>query len=78
MEVECVQIGIQNLKIGSIPQIRSQLKIKRDFQKKAILKQRLRDEYRIKQKLKLSEEITDDDFIPSDSSSLFNFSSNWE
>ncbi len=42
MEMESFKIGIQNSEIGSIAQIRSQLKIKRNFEKKARLKQKLR------------------------------------
>jgi hypothetical protein len=50
MEVEIVQSGIQNLTIGSLPLVNSRVKIKRSFEKKAILKQKLRDAQ--KQKLR--------------------------
>jgi hypothetical protein len=43
MEVEGLQNGIQNLSIGNLPSVNSHLKIKRNFEKKAILKQKLRE-----------------------------------
>lgn len=43
MEVEGLQSGIQNLTIGTLPPVTSRVKIKRSFEKKAILKQKLRD-----------------------------------
>jgi len=43
MEVEGLQNGIQNLSIGTLPGVNSHLKIKRNFEKKAILKQKLRE-----------------------------------
>ncbi len=42
MEVEGLQAGIQNLSIGSETYVSSHIKIKRNFEKKAILKQKLR------------------------------------
>lgn len=50
MEMEGLQTGIQNLSIGTGPAMSSHLKIKRNFEKKAILKQKLREEQ--KQKLR--------------------------
>ena len=50
MEVEGLQNRIQNLSIGTESSSNSHFKIKRNFEKKAILKQKLREEQ--KQKLR--------------------------
>jgi hypothetical protein len=44
MEVESLQSGIQNLSIGAGVPATSHIKIKRNFEKKAILKQKMRNE----------------------------------
>ncbi len=48
MEVEGIQSGIQNLVIGGVAPVSAHVKIKRNFEKKAILKQKLRDEQKNK------------------------------
>lgn len=50
MEVESLQSGIQNLSIGTSVPVNAHVKIKRNFEKKAILKQKMRNEQ--KQKLR--------------------------
>ncbi len=48
MEMEGLQTGIQNLSIGALECVNSHMKIKRNFEKKAILKQKLREEQKHK------------------------------
>lgn len=55
MEMEGLQTGIQNLSIGTLPSINSHMKIKRNFEKKAILKQKMREGQKEKLREMLSE-----------------------
>ena len=56
--MEGVQFGMQNLSIGTSPtqsSVNSHMKIKRNFEKKAILKQKLREGQKQKLREMLSE-----------------------
>lgn len=58
MEIEDAQIRFQNLSIGTSPtqpSVNSHMKIKRNFEKKAILKQKLREGQKQKLREMLSE-----------------------
>lgn len=61
-----------------MPPVTSRVKMKRSFEKKAILKQKLREGQKQKLREMFSEEVTEDDFSPAASSTFFDFANNLE